>query len=1135
MKTCRATKSFANFLLIAFLGMSSRAYATDAVHHKIKLKLVPESSQLIVEDQIQLSDEKSKQGTFYMLLHGQLTVTAENATLVKLADLKPPFKEMVKDAGVPLVQYRVTMSKPSQPLIVRYQGKIHHVIKGPGEEYARSFSETPGIISEDGVFLANSSAWFPRFSDNELFTIDMEVKVPESWGAVSQGELLDDQRASGTRTMHWVESHPQDDIYVVASRYHEYVQDTAVAKAMVFLREKDDTLAQKYLDATAQYLSMYTTLIGHYPYKKFALVENFWSTGYGMPSFTLLGPKVIRLPFIIHSSYPHEILHNYWGNGVYIDYDQGNWAEGLTAYLADHLIKAQRGQAVEYRRDVLQKYTDFVNSGQDFPLTEFRSRHSSATEAVGYGKTLMLFHMLRMQIGDKDFVRSLRRFYKDYQFKFASFNNVKSVFSEVADKDLSAFFTQWVERTGAPSLAIEQVKVQPITKEKGSNHYKLYLTLVQKQNDAAYQLDVPVVVVMDDEPNARELHVNMQSKQQQFELELGAKPLRVEVDPQFDVFRRLDSREIPAAISQGFGDEKPLVILPSEDGKEKLVEYKKLAELWQASQNGELEIVTDKDIKQLPNDRSIWLLGWNNRFRHNVVDALKGQHVSLQGNNITINEKTYSSVDNSVLLTARNPQNINKTVLWLTSNNSNAIVGLARKLPHYRKYSYLVFTGDAPDNIDKGQWDVLDSPMNRILDKSGQSVKANLKPRQPLIELPPAFSAKRMMMDIQQLAGNETRGRALGSQDLDNAARYIADGFQSAGLLPGGDNPDEKGNTGYFQTWQEDVGGPVGNTTLKNVIGVLPGSNPQLAGQSLVISAHYDHLGTGWPDVHKGDEGRVHYGADDNASGVAVMLEFARAVARKWKPERSIVFIAFTAEEAALRGSKYYVSHAKQFPASKVFTVINLDTVGRLNDNPVTIFGVNSASELVHIFRGAFFVTGIPVKPVMNDYGTSDQTSFINIGIPAVQMFASAHTDFHRPGDTIDKIDSAGLIKVTTILKEAAEYLSNRVEPLTVEIRKSNSKPVVRPASKRKVSLGTIPDFAYQGNGVRIDGVVAGSPAEKAGLKKGDILTNMKGKVINDLGDMSAVLGTLQPGDTVVIELLRNNKKQLVKATVKSR
>ncbi len=1119
---------FASKLLLVFFSVVGHAPASDVVNHNFRMQIKPGSSELIVEDRIVLPGNFLKNQPLQFLLHGDLTVSAVNAVIEKQEVIQSASKEIAKDASVPLAHYRVSSYDSTQPLVLQYQGKIHHVIKGPGEEYARSFSETPGIISNEGVFLADSSAWFPRFTKQELVSFDLRIEVPEDWGAVSQGELLKDITQKGSRLLQWVETLPQDDIYIVASRYHEYTQDTASAKAMVFMRAKDDALAQKYLDATAQYISMYTTLIGPYPYKKFALVENFWSTGYGMPSFTLLGPKVIRFPFIIHSSYPHEILHNYWGNSVYVDYERGNWAEGLTAYLADHLIAEQRGRGVEYRRNVLQKYTDFVNKDRDFPLIDFRSRHSSATEAVGYGKTLMLFHMLRMQLGSKDFVRSLRRFYKEYQYKFATFDNVQSVFGEVSGIDLAPFFTQWVKQAGAPSLAIENV-----TSKKISKGYQLEVSLIQQQTGPAYQMEVPVVVYMQGQAEAKETRVNMQSRQQKFLIDLVAKPLRVEIDPQFDVFRRLDSREIPSALSQGFGDEKPLMVLPAKESPETLSEYRKLAKHWQASQNESLEIVTDEEIRKLPSDRSIWLLGWDNRFRNEVLDSLTAQKVGIEGDDLNLGDKRYRHDEHAVLLTARNSNNMNKTVLWLSSGNSKAIAGLASKLPHYRKYSYLVFSGDAPDNVDKGQWDVLDSPLNRVLDKKGVSVKAGLSPRRALADLPPAFSVKRMMQDIEQLAGKNTQGRGLGSQDIENAAQYIADAFKEAGLQPGGD--DQANQKSYFQTWQEDVGDQLGKVTLKNVIGVMPGNNPELAGQSLVISAHYDHLGTGWPDVHKGDEGKVHYGADDNASGVAVMLEFARQVVGKWNPERTIVFVAFTAEEAGLRGSKYYVKHARQYPASKVFTAINLDTVGRLNDNPLTIFGINSASELIHVFRGAFFVTGIAVKPVTNDFGTSDQTSFLNSGVPAVQFFASAHSDFHRPGDTVDKIDEAGLVKVASILKEAVEYLANRVEPLTVEISKKESKPVARPASKRKVSLGTIPDFAYQGAGVRIDGVVSGSPAEKAGLRKGDIINSIKGKVIKDLGDLSAALSGLQPGDTVTIEFMRDKNMQKAQATVEAR
>ena len=156
---------------------------------------------------------------------------------------------------------------------------------------------------------------------------------------------------------------------------------------------------------------------GPYPYSKFALVENFWETGYGMPSFTLLGEQVIRFPFILHSSYPHELLHNWWGNGVFVDFAGGNWCEGLTAYLADHLIAEQRGQGADHRRAILQRVTDYVTPENDFPLTRFVSRHNAVTEAVGYGKTAMAFNMLREKVGDAQFIKALQEFYRDNRFR----------------------------------------------------------------------------------------------------------------------------------------------------------------------------------------------------------------------------------------------------------------------------------------------------------------------------------------------------------------------------------------------------------------------------------------------------------------------------------------------------------------------------------------------------------------------------------------------------------------------------------------------------------------------------------------------------------------------------------------------
>src|SRR5205823_4259899 len=226
----------------------------------------------------------------------------------------------------------------------------------------------------------------------------------------------------------WISTTPADNIHLVAGPFSEAKEHKQGVDVLVWLRTGADgkpaddagALAQRYLEVTGQYLALYRELIGPYPYGKFALVENFWETGYGMPSFTLLGEQVIRFPFILHSSYPHELLHNYWGNGVFVDFAGGNWCEGLTAYLADHLIAEQRGQGADHRRAILQRVTDYVTPETDFPVSRFISRHNAVTEAVGYGKTAMVFNMLREKLGDALFTKALQEFYRDNRFRLAS-------------------------------------------------------------------------------------------------------------------------------------------------------------------------------------------------------------------------------------------------------------------------------------------------------------------------------------------------------------------------------------------------------------------------------------------------------------------------------------------------------------------------------------------------------------------------------------------------------------------------------------------------------------------------------------------------------------------------------------------
>jgi hypothetical protein len=873
---------------------------------------------------------------------------------------------------------------------------------------------------------------------------------------------------------------------------------------------------------------MYEKLIGPYPYKKFALVENFWESGFGMPSFTLLGSKIIRFPFIMYSSYPHEILHNWWGNGVFPDYKKGNWAEGLTAYLSDHLLKEMRANGVAYRQETLQKYADYVLAGRDFPLSQFRSRHSSSSEAVGYGKSLMFFHMLRQDLGDETFLRSLQDFYRKNRFRLASFDDFRQSFEGVSGKEMKADFHQWLARPGAPELKVSRAKARA-----EGDGYVLTGLLEQVQPGSAYFLRIPVAVTMEGQNQAHQTVLIMRKKRYELKLQVPARPMRLDMDPEFDLFRRLKRDEIPPALTQAFGAKKMLILLPSSADKSLLHAYREISRSLGQSGPDEVEVKLDTEVKELPSNRAVTLLGWENLFLSEIVSALSPYDATINQEEIHLGSTKIKRENHSVVLTARQPKNKDFALTWVASDLPEALPGLARKLPHYHKYSYLGFQGQEPVNVAKGRWPVLNSPMTVLVPREDGTTarveRGKLARREPLATLPPVFSKKRMMETVRFLSSAELRGRGFGTKGLDRTAEFIAGKFKEAGLEPAGDRAGS-----YFQTWEDRGGDPEHNAIMKNVVGVIPGKSPERQAQSLVVGAHYDHLGLGWPDVREGHKGQIHHGADDNASGVAVLLELARVLGKRLKPDRSVVFVAFTGEEARRKGSRYYVANQKLYPSEKAIGMLNMDTVGRLGKKKLLVLGAGSAREWIHILRGVGYVTGVQVEIVSEELDSSDQKSFQEAGVPAVQLFTGPHLDYHRPTDTVDKVDSGGLLKVASVAKEVIEYLANREEPMTNTLKPSIH---VESASKktRKISLGIIPDFAYSGDGCRLSGVVPGAPAESSGLREGDVIVRIGSNAVHNLRDLSNVLKSLNPGDRISITFLREGKEMTVETEVVER
>jgi membrane-associated protease RseP (regulator of RpoE activity) len=258
------------------------------------------------------------------------------------------------------------------------------------------------------------------------------------------------------------------------------------------------------------------------------------------------------------------------------------------------------------------------------------------------------------------------------------------------------------------------------------------------------------------------------------------------------------------------------------------------------------------------------------------------------------------------------------------------------------------------------------------------------------------------------------------------------------------------------------------------------------------------------------------------------MIELAKLIGKSEKPKRTIVFVAFTGEEAGLVGSKHFVESYTEFPADKVIANINLDTVGRLFGKKILVLNGESAKEWKFIFMGVEYVTGIPISLVTQPLDASDQMAFIQAGIPAIQLFSGPEEDYHKPTDTYDKIDADGMVKVAAVTKEVIEYLAEREEPLEftgVKEESGTEKKEQTEKKERKVRAGTMPDFEYTGEGVKIGAVIPGSPAEKGGLQKGDIIVKLDDMQIKNLADYSNALKSFKPGDSVEMTYLREGKE----------
>jgi hypothetical protein len=369
---------------------------------------------------------------------------------------------------------------------------------------------------------------------------------------------------------------------------------------------------------------------------------------------------------------------------------------------------------------------------------------------------------------------------------------------------------------------------------------------------------------------------------------------------------------------------------------------------------------------------------------------------------------------------------------------------------------------------------------------------------------------------VEALASDAMRGRGAGSPELAAAGAMVQEWLAAAGVAPapGG--------------WRQEFTGASGES-LFNVVGRIAGEGEGW----IVLGAHYDGLGVGAAGTDHA--GRVLNGADDNASGVAGLVRAAAHIADAGPLERTVYVVAFSGEETGTLGSKAFLA-APPAPLDACAAMLNLDTVGRIEDRRVIVFGTGTAEEFPEILKGVNYPFGFDLAFNSEGAGAGDHAPFFAKGIPVLHFFSGAKPEYHGPDDDAPLLRWDELDELADFVAETAVYLAAEDVPLTFRPAGVEHLTAARPGTKkRRVSFGSIPDFSRESGGILLSGVLPGSPAAEAGLTEGDVLVELGGDALDTIYDFQAALSSHDPGDVVRVRYVRDGRTMEAEVTLRER
>ena len=691
--------------------------------HDLFVQIDPERHALLAVDRLTIDAipgrplRLSLAGT----LHLDRLVLSRSATDDSGRDL--PF-QTEHEATAPFGQYitlpAALVTAGAMTVTAHYHGAIDDPPKEPRHLRFVTPIETAGHIGKEGVYLSSETRWYLDVPES-LSRYRLRVALPSGWTAVAQGQRRSSVpcpaelcRDAGLTLAEWETVEESEALTLVANRFVETTREWSsssgqAVRLATYLFPEDAGLADEYLDATARYLDVYMSLLGPYPFESFAVVENFFASGLGMPSFTLLGSGVIKRHYVQPYALGHEIVHSWIGNSVFNHVDRGNWVEGLTTYLANyywHEWSGDHEQARDQRHLMLRGYNLHVPPERDYPLAQFTRKQDERDNAIGYQKAAMVFHLLRQEVGEVSFWRSLKTLVAQYRGRYADWHDVERIFAETAAKDLRWFFAQWVEGTGAPALTLKNVTAHPLARDADG---RFTLSGSIAQTGPVFRSPLPILVRMSNS-SQHLIWAQLSGADTLFKSDLPFKPLTIELDPEAMVLRRLARRDLPPVLNHYVTDTKRSVMVAlagSDTDSHPFQDVVKRIKS-QDGQKATVErtvITTLAEKALLPGEGSVLILGSpaSRLTLQPLVSTHCGTRVQLRDGGVTVAGKTYDGPGIALVASCHRedrPGSVVTSVYALTPQSATTV---ARLLFFYGWNSYVVFQDGKA--IARGEWD----------------------------------------------------------------------------------------------------------------------------------------------------------------------------------------------------------------------------------------------------------------------------------------------------------------------------------------------------------------------------------------------------------------------------------------------